>query len=62
LTPEDISAFIKAATERTEKPAIIRKLEADHPVRMAGLRSGFRWFQRQIVRAGYSKEDARWML
>lgn len=65
LTAEDVTGFIDSAKKlhAQRKPsAVMAEIEREHPVRVAGLRSAYKWLQKQLKKKGINPEEARWML
>lgn len=42
--------------------ALKRKLEREHPLRIAALQSHMRWLEKQCMKYDINPEDARWLL
>lgn len=66
LTERDVNAMYEAAIKRP-KPIRnreqIRQIMCDkNPWRWRRLQSDMRWLRRQMKRAGFDPEDARWLV
>lgn len=67
LTENDVSSFMKAASERPRytrrtREALQHMLRMRNPWRWRRLQSDLAWAKKVMVKAGYDPEEIRWLL